>query len=302
MKSASFGFINWFIFIALSLIWGSSFILMKEGLLGLSAVQVASIRIASSGIVLLPISVRHIIKLNAKKIALIFLSGCLGSLLPAYLFCEAETGLDSSTAGVLNSLTPIFVIVVGTFFFQQKIAAFKILGMLVAFGGSVLLYFAHPNISAGNNVVNMLLIVLATVFYGINVNLVQKYLLGIPSLHIAAIALGLCAIPAAIVLYLSGFFQLNTTDPHFVSSVFFTSVLGVIGTALSSIIFYMLIKRAGIVFASMVTYGIPIVAFAWGIVYGERVGWQEAGCMFIILCGVYLTNKKTTAASSPLKA
>ena len=168
--------INWLLYILLSLIWGSSFILMKEGLLGLTAVQVASIRIASSGIVLLPISIRHIKKLNATKIALIFLSGCLGSLLPAYLFCQAETGLDSSTAGVLNSLTPIFVIVVGTFFFQQKIAALKILGMLVAFGGSILLYFAHPNISAGNNVINMLLIVLATIFYGVNVNLVQKYL------------------------------------------------------------------------------------------------------------------------------
>lgn len=292
MKNASFGFLNWFIFIALSIIWGSSFILMKEGLIGLSAVQVASLRIVSSGIVLLPISIRHIKKLSAQKIALVFLSGTLGSLLPAYLFCEAETVLDSSTAGVLNSLTPVFVIALGAIFFQQKIAAIKILGLFIALGGSVLLYYAHPNISVGNNVFNMLLIVLATIFYGINVNLVQKYLLGIPSLHIAAIALGLCAIPAFIVLYISGFFQTDLAKPHFISSILFTSVLGVVGTAVSTIIFYMLIKRAGIVFASMVTYCIPIVAFVWGIIYGERVGWQEAGCMFVILIGVYLANKK----------
>ncbi len=288
----NFGLINWIIFIALSIIWGSSFIMMKEGLIGLSAVQVASIRIVSSGLVLLPISLRHIRKLSARQLFLVFLSGILGSLLPAYLFCEAETGLDSSTAGVLNSLTPVFVVVFGLFFFQTKIPSIKIIGMLVAFAGSVLLYFVHPNISVGNNVLNMFLIVIATVFYGINVNLVQKYLLGIPSLHIAAIALGLCAIPAGAVLYFSGYFTDALQDHQYFLSTIYSCILGVLGTAVASVIFYMLIKRAGAVFASMVTYGIPVVAFAWGIIYGEQVGWKEAACMFIILIGVYLANKK----------
>ena len=284
--------INWLIFIALSVIWGSSFILMKEGLVALSAVQVASIRIVSSGLVLLPITFRHLAKLKFRQILLVFLSGCLGSLIPAYLFCEAETGLDSSTAGVLNALTPVFVVIFGLVFFQVKIPAIKIVGMIIAFGGSLLLYFAHPNIILGNNVVNMFLIVIATICYGVNVNLVQKYLLAIPSLHIAAIALGLCAVPAGLVLYFSGFFTMDWSDSKFVGSILYSCILGIFGTALASVIFYMLIKRAGSVFASMVTYCIPIVAFGWGLIYGEQVGWAEAACMFIILAGVYLANRK----------
>lgn len=274
---------------------------MKEGLVGLSSLQVASIRIISSGLVLLPLAIRHIRKYNAGQIGLMFISGLLGSVIPAILFCEAETGLDSSTAGVLNSLTPIFVIIVGALFFQARVAVIKILGMLLAFGGSVLLYYSHANISAGNNVFNMFLIVIATVCYGFNVNLVQRYMLGIPSLHIAAIALVTCSLPSTIVLLSTDFASLPLDSAPILWSIFYTSILGVVGTALASILFYVLIKRAGMVFASMVTYGIPIIAFGWGILYGEEVGWKEAGCMLIILAGVYICNAKNTKKTIPSK-
>ncbi len=274
---------------------------MKEGLVGLSSLQVASIRIISSGLVLLPLAIRHIRKYSARQIGLMFISGLLGSVIPAILFCEAETGLDSSTAGVLNSLTPIFVIIVGALFFQARVAVIKILGMLLAFGGSVLLYYSHANISAGNNVFNMFLIVIATVCYGFNVNLVQRYMLGIPSLHIAAIALVTCSLPSTIVLLSTDFASLPLDSAPILWSIFYTSILGVVGTALASILFYVLIKRAGMVFASMVTYGIPIIAFGWGILYGEEVGWKEAGCMLIILAGVYICNAKNTKKTIPSK-
>ena len=169
--------------------------------------------------------------------------------------------------------------------------------MLLAFAGSLLLYYVHPNISSGNNVFNMLLIVIATICYGFNVNLVQRYMLGIPSLHIAAIALATCAIPSTIVLLSTNFTALPLDSTEVLWSLFYTAILGIVGTALASILFYVLIKRAGMVFASMVTYGIPIIAFGWGILYGEQVGWKEAGCMVIILAGVYICNAKKTQPS-----
>ncbi len=282
--------LNWFIFFMLCLIWGSSFILMKEGLKELTAIQVASLRIVSAGFALLPVVIKNIRVLPGKKRVTVFFSGVLGSLIPAYLFCIAETQIDSSTAGVLNALTPVFALIIGAVFFSSKVLPVKIVGMIIAFGGSILLYVLHPNTAGGAHVFSILLVVLATVCYGINLNLVPKYLHAIPSVTIAAFALVMCVIPAGVVLVWSGFFK---KDMHAIPvqwSIFYTCVLGVVGTAVASVIFYMLIKRSGAVFASMVTYGIPIVAFGWGLLYGEEVGWKEALSMIIILAGVYLTS------------
>ena len=286
--------INWLIFIALSFIWGSSFILMKEGLEHLSAFQVASLRIISSGLVLLPVAYKSFRQLPGNKIFITFMSGVLGSLLPAYLFCIAEQGIDSALAGVLNSLTPIFVIIVGALFFQSKTSTNKVIGILVAFTGSVLLFFSQPNFAENSNLFYVLLVVIATLMYGINVNIVHRYLNNIPSLQIAALALTLNAIPALIVLYFTGYFQLDFSDKGILFSTGYSFVLGIFGTAIASIIFYMLIKRAGAVFSSMVTYGIPFVAIMWGIIYGEEIGWKQVVCLLIILAGVYVANRKVS--------
>lgn len=282
--------VNWIIFLALSLVWGSSFILIKVGLNGLSAVHVASLRVLSAGIVLLPVVLKNFAVLPVNKLGLIFLSGILGSLLPAYLFCIAETGLDGSTAGVLNALTPIFAVIIGAIFFRNRVPAIKIMGMLIAFAGSVLLYASHSNILPGDNFVNVLLVVLATICYGINVNLVRKSLKDVPSLIIAALALVSCSFIALLVLIFTGYFSLNFGESAVRWATFYASVLGIFGTAIASVFFYMLIKRAGVVFSSMVTYGIPVIALGWGIYFGEKVGWIEAGCMLLILLGVYLAN------------
>lgn len=284
-------FFNWFIFISLSFIWGSSFILMKEGLLALSAFQVASLRIISSGLVLLPVALRHIRAVPAKKIGIIFLSGTLGSLLPAYLFCMAEVHIDSALAGTLNALTPVFAIIMGALFFQSRTSTNKVIGIFVSLSGSVLLFFAQPGFHEQSNIRDVLFIIAATIMYGFNINMVGKYLKDIPSLHIAAIALSLNAIPALAVLYATGYFSENIFSHAMLVSAGYTFILGVAGTALASVIFYMLIKRAGMVFASMVTYAIPIVAVFWGIIYGETVGWKQVVCLLIILSGVYIASQ-----------
>lgn len=290
-------FINWLIFISLSFIWGSSFILMKEGLEHLSAFQVASIRIISSGLVLLPIAIRAIGKVPRNKFIYIFLSGVLGSLLPAYLFCIAEQGIDSSLAGTLNSLTPIFVILNGALFFKSRTSTNKVIGILVAFSGSVLLFFSQPNFAQNSNLLYISYVVLATFFYGMNVNMVHKELSDIPSLQIAAIALSSNAIPAFVVLYFTGYFSMDLSNAGILASTGFSCILGVLGTAVASIIFYMLIKRAGAVFSSMVTYGIPFVAILWGIIYQENIGWKQIASLMLILVGVWIANKTVVAKS-----
>ena len=283
------------IFIALSVIWGSSFIMMKEGLLNLSAFQVASLRIVFSGIVLLPSAIQHFKKIPANKLLIIFISGVLGSLLPAYLFCVAELGIDGALAGTLNSLTPIFVIITGALFFKSKTAGNKILGIIIAFTGSLLLLFSKGHMSESQNMLYVSFVVMATISYGFNVNMVYKYLSDIGSLQIAAIALTLNTVPALIVLIATGYFSLPLTSTGVLYSTAQAALLGILGTAVASVIFYKLVKSAGTVFASMVTYGIPIIANFWGMAYGEEVGWKQFSCLLLILAGVYVANRKPAA-------
>ncbi len=285
-------FLSWLIFIILSIIWGSSFVLMKEGLTSLSAYQVASLRILSSGIVLLPSAVKYFKIIPRNKLFIIFMSGVLGSLLPAYLFCVAEEGIDSALAGTLNSLTPIFVIITGALFFKSQTSTNKVVGILISFTGSILLLLSKDHMQESKNLVYISFVVLATIFYGFNVNMVQRQLKDIGSLQIAAVALTLNAIPALIVLYFTGYFNLPFSDKGVLWSTAASSILGIFGTAIASIIFYVLVKRAGAIFASMVTYGIPVVAILWGIMYKEEVGWKQVACLALILFGVYFANRK----------
>ncbi len=284
--------LNWLIFIVLSFIWGSSFILMKLGLEKLSSYQVAALRIVSSGVVLLPTAIKFYKLIPADKRFITFMSGVLGSLLPAFLFCKAEEGLDSGLAGTLNALTPIFVIIIGALFFKVKTSTHKVVGIIIAFTGSILLLLSN-GISGSQNILYIALIVLATIFYGINVNMVSKNLRGIGSLQIAAFALTTIAFPALLVLIFSGFFNLSFSDPAILKAIGYSAVLGVAGTAFASIIFYKLMKSAGPVFSSMVTYGIPVIAIMWGIWYDEKIGWQQWLCLLVILTGVFVANIET---------
>jgi drug/metabolite transporter (DMT)-like permease len=290
--------VNWIIFLILSIIWGSSFLLMIKGLTQLNAYQVASLRIVFSGLVLLPIALKHFRTIPTKKISIIFLSGLLGSLLPAFLFCLAETKIDSSLAGSLNALTPVFVILMGFLFFKVKTSSNKTWGIIISFLGSVLLFLSQPVVSNNNNILFVGLVIIATMLYGINVNMVNKYLSSVPSLHIAAVALSLNAIPALFVLFFvkgydgNTFFQFNFSDVALQKAIGYTFILGVLGTAVASIIFYKLMKSAGMIFASMVTYAIPLVAVLMGVFFlNENVGWKQVACLAVILTGVYLANR-----------
>jgi drug/metabolite transporter (DMT)-like permease len=284
--------INWLIFAMLSLTWGSSFILMKLGLQQLSSYQVAALRILSAGFILLPTTLKYVRSIPKQKLVLVFLSGSLGSLIPAFLFCIAEEKIDSALAGTLNSLTPIFVIITGAVFYNIKVPGTKITGIAIAFTGCVLLLLSKNSFTINQQFSSVALIIIATIFYGFNVNMVSQNLLHIPSLRIAAIALSLNAVPALLILIFTGYFSLSLGSKDMLMATGASVVLGIMGTAVATIIFYVLVKRAGGIFASMVTYGIPFVAIGWGIYYKENFGWLQVVCLLIILIGVYFSNKK----------
>jgi len=286
--------INVAIFCTLSIIWGSSFILMKEGLTALSAYQVASLRMLFSGLVLLPFAINAFKKIPKEKMGIVFLSGFLGNFIPAYLFCIAETNIDSSLAGILNSLTPLFTILVGLSFFNTSINKQKMIGVIIGFIGLCLLFAAGKNISF-QNLSFASLVLVATFFYGLNVNVVGKYLKNIRAIDIVSVAFALLIIPSAFILYMTGYFSMSFNDPHFQQATLASIVLEVIGTSIASILFYMLIKRSTIVFASMVTYGIPVIAVAWGVYFGESISLLQVGSLLIILAGVYIVSKPQQA-------
>ena len=287
-------FINWAIFCILSIVWGSSFILMKEGLTVLSAYQVASLRMLFSGLVLLPFAFSAFKKIPKEKMGIVFLSGFLGNFIPAYLFCIAETNIDSSLAGILNSLTPLFTIVVGLSFFKTTINKQKMIGVVIGFIGLCLLFAAGKNISF-QNLSFASLVLVATFFYGLNVNVVGKFLKNIRSIDIVSVAFAFLIIPSVFILYLTGYFSMPFNNLGFQQASLAGIVLGVVGTSIASILFYMLIKRSTIIFASMVTYGIPVIAVAWGLYYGESISILQIGSLFIILAGVYIVNKPQQA-------
>lgn len=244
----------------------------------------------SAGLILLPFAYKAIQLIPRAKMGLVLLTGFLGNFIPAFLFCIAETEIDSSLAGILNSLTPLFTIIVGVLFFKVNTSWVKVLGMIIGFIGLSFLLASGKDVSL-HNLSFAGLVLLATLLYGINVNLVGRYMQNLGSLNIASLAFAFLVIPSFGVLYFTGFFNYSLHNPAVIKSLMASSILGIVGTSIATILFYFLVKRAGILFGSMVTYGIPIVAVGWGLIDGESLSFKQLICLGVILLGVYIVNR-----------
>lgn len=281
---------SWLVFALLAIIWGSSFILMKVGLRAFTPYQVASLRMLFAGIILLPFAYKALRRIPNKQMGLVIFSGILGNFIPAYLFCIAETQIDSSLAGILNSLTPMFTIIVGVVIFKVQTSMVKVIGMVIGFIGLSILLAAGKDVSF-HNLSYASLVLLATLFYGINVNIVGRYMQQLGSLNVASIAFAFLIIPSAFVLYMTGFFTNEFSSVLVQQALLASGVLGVVGTSIATILFYYLVKQAGMLFGSLVTYGIPVVAVAWGIYFGDSLNLIQIACLGVILLGVYIVNR-----------
>jgi drug/metabolite transporter (DMT)-like permease len=243
----------------------------------------------SAGIFLFPFFIKYIRQTPLNKIPLILLSGLLGNFIPAYLFCIAETHIDSALAGILNGLAPLMALLAGFFLFRAPIVKRQLLGLSIGLLGVILL-FVVKGVDAGYWYYG-LWIVLATVCYGINISLVHHQLKGYNSLQLSAIALLFCTVLALPILLFTGFFSILTGPVIPWSSLAACVTLGVMGTGVATVLFFLLISKTGGIMASMVTYAMPVVAIGWGLLAGEQISLLQVLCMGVILAGVYIVNK-----------
>ena len=281
--------------IALALIWGSSFILMKNALKVYSASQVATMRMFFSFLFLLPLTIRNFHKVPVKFLLMITLVGLLGNGLPAILFANAQTKLSSSTAGVLNSLTPLFTLIIGVAFFKQYFSSTKITGVVIGMIGAIVLIVFKANGSIETNYQYGSYIFLATLCYAWSVNLIKNYLHELPAIAISSMAL--LFIGPAYGYYLFAHTDFIYTTMHEVGAgqaLGFVLLLALFGTAISLVLFNKLVQITTPVYAASVTYLIPIVALFWGFIDGEPISYIQLIGLVGILVGVYLANKNYT--------
>ncbi len=283
--------LSWFSLGFLALIWGSSFILMKRGLEAYSATEVGALRVVISATVLLPLALRNQKDYLKKYWRHFLFFAALTNLGPAILFATAQTRISSSLAGVLNSMTPIFTFSIGVMFYGAPFKLNQAMGLVLGIAGSgVLILFSGGELGEVNFFA--FLVVLATIFYGTGSNFLSKHFKGIHPIALTSLAFMTILPVALIILISSGFITTITTHPKALASFGYIAILAVVGTAMSLILFNRLIQTTSPVFASTVTYLIPIVAVIWGLLDGETLGiWHLLG-MVLIISGVYFINRR----------
>ncbi len=284
--------LSWIILITLSLVWGSSFILMKRGMNAYSSDEVAALRISIAFLFLSPFLIKHY-KIDLKKyLKGLLCMGVFGNLIPAFLFTKAETQISSGLAGMLNALTPLFTIIVSLIWLRNKPSSIKIVGVLIGFLAAICLMLFNDSGQTSKNVTYSLLVVAATFCYAISINGIKKYLSDLNS--VTATVWAFCFTGPIALIYLFGFTDFTThlsQSPQAMSSLGYICILAIVGTAISVIVYNQLIKLSGVIFASSCTYLIPVVAVLWGLFDGEMVNIIQILSILIIVLSIYLINK-----------
>ena len=281
----------WLLLGLLALIWGSSFLLIKKGLLAFGPMEVGALRISSAGIVLAPFIARRLNKITRKHWLKLASVGLVGSLIPAFMFAIAQTQLTSGITGVLNALTPIATLVIGSLFFYQKARLAQIIGVAIGLFGTLLLVTASANGSWNFNLY-ALLVMAATICYGVNLNLIKHKISDLSPLTITGISLLMAAVPATVYLFAGTEFIAQVQQPGAMLSLVSVLALGIVGTAGALVIFNHVVQLTNTVFTSSVTYLIPVVAVLLGILDGEAFWLQHGVGMLAILIGVWFANRK----------
>ncbi|WP_317173914.1 DMT family transporter [Pontibacter aquaedesilientis] len=280
----------WFLLIILALIWGTSFILIKKGLVVFSSNELGAIRIAIAFLTLSPFAIKHIRQVEPHRWKYLLGSGLLGNLFPAFLFAYAETQLASGLAGVLNSLTALFTLLVGAIFFQQAITWMRMLGIIIGIVGTAILIFSGSDTSLDNTFYGIY-IVIATICYGGSVNIIKHRLQGMKPLVMSSMAL-LTVGPLAIAyMFTTDVVPKLQSTPGAWEAFMYIAILAIFSTAVGLVLFNKLIHMSTTLFASSSTYLIPVVALMWGVLDGEVIQlWHYVG-MVIILAGVFIVNR-----------
>ncbi|QNM85425.1 EamA family transporter [Polaribacter pectinis] len=283
---------KWLYLILLSLVWGSSFILMKKALIGLTPIQLGALRILIAGLFLLMIGTKSLKEIKKRHYKYILTTALLGTFLPVFLFAYAVQGIDSSITSILNSLTPFNTFIVGALAFGFTFKKQQLFGIVIGLIGTVLLILKGADLNPDQNYWFSILVVIASVGYAFNVNIVKKHLHDISALSIVAGNFLLLVIPAFIVLLFTDFFGTFEYSETKLTALGYITILAIFGTGVAKIFYNKMVHLASPIFASSVTYLIPIVAVFWGILDNEKLSYIQFIAGAIILFGVYLVNKK----------
>lgn len=282
---------SWILLLILSVIWGSSFILIKRGLVYFTPLQVGTLRITFAFLVMLPFALKRIKKVSGDKWKFFAFTGLISNLVPAVLFALAQTKLESSLTGILNALSPLFTLIFAVLMFKFKPNSFQIGGFVLGMAGTVGLSLVNSSGGLGNMNVYVWLIVLATICYALSLNFIKYFLSDVNSLTITSLSL-LIAGPFSIIILLSTDFlgRLNFSS-EIVFAISCIAVLGILGTAIALVLYTKLIHMNSPLFASSVTYLVPVVAIMWGVWDGEVLFPLHFAGMVLILLGIYFINK-----------
>ena len=283
---------KWLYLISLSLIWGTSFILIKKALIGLTPTQLGSLRIIFSSIIIFIFAWNTLKLISNKEWKWIIISAFLGSFFPAFLFAFAETEIDSAVASILNSLVPLNTVIIGAIVFKIASSKKQIIGVVVGLIGTYLLIDGGIKLNPDQNYLYAGLVILCSFLYGFNVNIIKKYLNDIPAVTIAAGHFSVIFIPAIIIFYFSGFNTDQIYDPITLKSIGYVLILSAFGTALAKVLFNKLVHISTAVFASSVTYSLLIVSLFWGILDGELFSFNQLMATVLIVLGVLLSSRK----------
>jgi drug/metabolite transporter (DMT)-like permease len=282
---------RWLLFVFLAVAWGSSFLLMKRGLRSFDYMQIGSLRIGFAWILASLIALRSFKALNKKTLLPLIGVGVLGNGIPYYLFPLAISKLDSGLVGVFNSMVPLFTLIVGIIFFKTSFKKKQVIGVLVGFGG--VFFLLQPSANPEHNIYYAGFAIIASVCYALSVNIIGNKLAGMSSIAITSLSL-LMVGPISIGYLFQGtnFMEVMRYDDLAWVNLFFIAVLGMVNSAIAIIVFNQLIKNSSPLFASSVTYFIPIVALLWGVYDGENIQWIHLIGVAFILVGVWLVNAK----------
>ena len=287
--------LKWMYLIILSMVWGSSFILIKKGLIGLTPTQLGALRTIFAAIFLFLIGFRSIKTIEKKDWKWVIISAFMGTFFPAFLFAFAETQIDSAIASILNSTTPLMTLILGTLVFAIGFNKNQVLGVVVGLVGCLALIWEGANVNPNQDYRYAGLVLIASVCYAINVNIIKRYMSHISPMAIANGNFLALIVPALAVLYSTGFFSQEVmTNPVVHQSLLYIVILAIVGTGIAKVMFNKLVQMSSPVFASSVTYTIPIVALMWGIMDGERFSIYQVLATCVIIVGVYLSNKKSS--------
>jgi len=283
--------LDWFLMFFLATVWGASFWFIKHSVEIYTPIQMAMWRMVLATLVYLPIAAVYWSKIDWRRWKPLVVVAFCGSAIPNLFFAIAQQHVDSSLAGVLNSLTPLFTLLIGAAVFTMKFSREKVLGVVIGLAGALILLMFNQSSGGAGNAFYASLCVLATLCYAINANTVNTYLRDV---HPAAIASAAFVITGGLFvfgLWYSGGWEVTKQNPDGWKGLGYIFYLSAVGTVIGSIVYYIVLQRTSAIFATSVTYLLPVVSITIGALDGERIGPIDMIGTGVILLGVYLARK-----------